>query len=330
MTIPVLIFLAVTLGIIASYQLLAGILSPEKILLRRRLSEEFEEKSFASPSGLLLFKNLDHIRLDGGPVEMTDEEVAAIAARPHHKRSLRSSLKTALVQADVPYTLPQLGAAAAVLTVLCGAAGMLLGGPILGLAGVVLGAAAVPFYVHRKLQARRERMLQQLPEAFELMARVLRAGHSISQALQAVIDGVGKPVSEEFALCLHQQNMGLAPDLAFQEMVRRTPLLEMRIFAVALAIQRQTGGKLSEVLDRLAALIRARLRLRRHVQTLTAEGRLQGRVLFILPFALFAIMMVINRSYAELLLQHVPLLVATVAVMIVGVIWIRRIINIDV
>jgi tight adherence protein B len=223
----------------------------------------------------------------------------------------------------------QLALAAVVVTVLLAAAGALLGGPFLGAGGFALGAAAVPFYVHRKLQARREKMQTQLPEAFELMARVLRAGHSIAQALQAVVDGVGKPLSDEFALCLQQQNMGLAPDLALQEMVRRTPLLEMRIFAVALAIQRQTGGKLSEVLDRLAALIRARLRLRRHVQSLTAEGRMQGRVLFVLPFGLFGIMMVINRSYAELLFEQVPLLVVTVVVMIIGVVWIRRIVNID-
>jgi tight adherence protein B len=98
---------------------------------------------------------------------------------------------------------------------------------------------------------------------------------------------------------------------------------------MAMLIQRQAGGNLSEVLERLAALIRNRLRLRRHVRTLTAEGRLQGLALLILPFVMYAAMFVINRPYAEELLYHPVLLWGMAFLMGIGVLWIRKIVNYD-
>jgi tight adherence protein B len=98
---------------------------------------------------------------------------------------------------------------------------------------------------------------------------------------------------------------------------------------MAMLIQRQTGGNLSEVLERLGGLVRARLRLRQQVRTWTAEGRLQGWTLFSLPFLMFATLMVINRQYASVLLEHVPLLVGTIAFMVIGMLWIRKIVNFD-
>src|SRR5262249_24558015 len=116
----------------------------------------------------------------------------------------------------------------------------------------------------------------------------------------------------------------------FQELARRTGVVEMRIFVMALLIQRQVGGSLADVLERLAMLVRARQRLREKVQKLTAEGRLQGLTLLVLPFVLFGAMLVIKRSYAMTLLEHVPLLVGTGALMVVGVLWIRRIVRFEV
>jgi tight adherence protein B len=162
------------------------------------------------------------------------------------------------------------------------------------------------------------------------MARVLRAGHSVPQALQAVVESVDQPVSGEFAFCQKQQNLGLRPEVTLQDLAQRTGIVETRIFVMAMLIQRQVGGNLSEVLERLAMLMRQRLRLRNHVRTLTAEGRLQGVTLMVLPFVIFGAMMVLNRSYALVLFEHVTLLVAMGVSMLVGALWIRKIVNFEV
>jgi tight adherence protein B len=161
------------------------------------------------------------------------------------------------------------------------------------------------------------------------MARVIRAGQSVPQAFQAVAEATEDPVAGEFATCQKQQNLGLRPEVAFQEMAERSGILEMRIFTMAMLIQRQTGGNLSDVLDRLAGLVRARLRLRDRVRTFTAEGRLQGWTLVVLPFVAFAVMMFANRQYAEVLLQHSQMLIAVGISMVIGILWIRKITNID-
>jgi tight adherence protein B len=162
------------------------------------------------------------------------------------------------------------------------------------------------------------------------MARVIRAGQSVPQALQAVADAFEDPLAGEFANCLKQQNLGLRPEVAFQELAQRTGILEMRIFTMAMLIQRQTGGNLSEVLERLGALVRDRLRLKKRVRSLTAEGRLQATTLLVLPGLMFGVMWLINRSYAAILLEHPGLIAATLVSMALGAVWIRKIINFEV
>jgi tight adherence protein B len=111
--------------------------------------------------------------------------------------------------------------------------------------------------------------------------------------------------------------------------MERSGIVEMRIFAMAVVIQRQSGGNLSEMLERLAGLVRSRLRLRQHVRTLTAEGRMQGWTLAVLPFVVFGVMLRLNRTYAEALLDHQQLIFAMLAMIAVGILWIRRIVNFE-
>src|SRR5262249_13834111 len=210
---------------------------------------------------------------------------------------LRGRLRLLLEQANLSITLRQLLAIAAGLGL--GVAATLLRGPLLGLLGAAFGAAAPLGYVEAKRRARRERLLNQLPGAFDLMARVIRAGQSVPQALQAVADAFADPLAGEFANCQKQQNLGLRPEVTFKEMAQRTGILEVRIFVMALLIQRQTGGNLAEVLERLAGLVRDRQRLRRRVKTLTAEGRRQGATPLGLPFVGFAAMVGSNRTHAQ-------------------------------
>lgn len=328
MYLPVLIFITVTLGVGATVQLLSGLLFRGASPVRRRLAEEFGQGRQA-PRGPL-FTRLDQLSVDPLTGGMSDLGMAELQPPPTRGDwGLAYRLHEMLEQANLKWTVPQL-------LLVCGGLGLGLGALATWLAGpfvggpVALAGTAAPFVgVHLRRTARQQLFLSQLPPAFELMARVLRSGHSVPQALQAVVDSAEQPIAGELADCQKQLNLGLRPEVSFQELARRSGLVEMRIFVMALLIQRQVGGNLSDVLERLAMLVRARLRLRDQVRTLTAEGRLQGLTLLVLPFVMFGAMLFVNRPYALSLFEHVPLLVATGVAMLVGVVWIRKIVNFE-
>jgi tight adherence protein B len=322
-------FFTVTLGVAASYQLLSGLLFRDASRVRQRVAEEFHKGSRDAPRSPL-FRNLDRLSVDPVSGGMSDLGMAEMPPTTDTAEdSWRCRLRVMLEQADLKWSLEGLLTAMGALGLALGLLGLWLQGPLLAVIAGGVGAAAPLGYVQFRRRARRNAFLAQLPGAFDLMARVLRAGHSVEQALQAVVEASEQPVAGEFGQCQKQQNLGLRPEISFQDMARRTGVVEMRIFVMAVLIQRQVGGNLSEVLERLAMLIRSRLRLRNHVRTLTAEGRLQGLTLLLLPFAMFAVMLVVNRTYAEVLFDHVPLLLATGVSMAAGALWIRKIVNFE-
>ena len=200
----------------------------------------------------------------------------------------------------------------------------LLGG-LLGLALAPLPLAYVAFLRHQ----RREKILSQLPEAFELMSRTLRAGQTMAQGFQSVADEGSPPISEEFGFCYEQQNLGLTAEAAMGDLARRTGLLELKIFVMAVMIHRQTGGNMSELLDKLSGVIRGRSKIRGAIKALTAEGAMQAYILLALPPGMLAIMWTMNRPYAALLFEYYWLLVAAGVSMTFGYLWMRRIINFD-
>jgi tight adherence protein B len=310
------IFVTVTVGIIAGYQLLAGLIAPDAERVRKRLAREFDPAQNTPTASPLFRESQLDMRLD-----------ADANGAPPPRQSAWRQLERMLKQARVPLSLQQLGLLACIIGLLAGIAGVWLGGVVLGLPLAVAGALSPLAYVHLRVKARREKLLRQLPGAFELMARVLRAGSSTPQALQAIGDSFEDPIAGEFAQCQKQLDLGLRPEVIYQEMAERSGIVELRIFVMAMMIQRQTGGNLSDVLDRLAGLIRTRLRLRQHVRTLTAEGRMQGLVLTGLPFFVFGALLIVNAEYAMVLFDHVPLLLATAGAMVLGTLWIRRIVN---
>jgi tight adherence protein B len=198
-------------------------------------------------------------------------------------------------------------------------------------AGLIGGAvAALPLlyvtYVRRK---RLEKLRSQLPDAFELMSRILRAGQSVTQAMQAVSDEFSPPVNIEFGYCYEQQNLGLAPEVALHELAQRTGLMEMKIFVLAVLVHRQAGGNLTGMLDNIAHVVRQRFKMRREIKSLTGEGRMQAVVLLSLPICVWLGLFFITRDYAMALVEHTWLLVSTLILMLIGTIWIRRIVNFD-
>ena len=161
------------------------------------------------------------------------------------------------------------------------------------------------------------------------MSRVLRAGQTISQAMQIVADQGSPPVSLEFFRCHEQMNLGMTPEAALRELAARTGLLEMKIFTVAVLVQRQAGGNLSELFDKMGTVVRERFRIRGMINSLTAQGRMQAVILSGLPVAMFALLMVLQPDYERQLLNYPLLMAAALGLIAVGALWIRRVVNFD-
>jgi tight adherence protein B len=198
--------------------------------------------------------------------------------------------------------------------------------------GIILGF--VPFVT---LFLKRKRRLaafgKQLPEALELIGRALRAGHSLASGFKLVADEMAAPISVEFERCYEAQNLGVTLEAAIEEMTNRVPNLDLRFFATAVILQRQTGGDLAEILDKIGYLVRERFKIWGQIQALTGEGRLSGIVLLALPPALFVVMWYLNPGYSMTLftdpMGH-QMLAGAIIMQIIGALVIRKIVNIKV
>jgi tight adherence protein B len=326
-----LVFLATALAVLAGYFVLADLSRRDEVRARRRALELRQDGSETqSAQAPPLFKSISELDLGalGPPPPQADTgRGAALGWREQLPVRLTRPLREVLARSGLKVSLVQLLWCCAACGAGLGLAGLLSQGLLLGVPALVGGAVAPVVLVEVKRRARQERFLNQLPGAFELMARIIRSGQSVPQAFQAVADSCEDPVAGAFARCREQQNLGLAPEVAFRELAEHTGVVEMRLFAVAMLIQRQAGGNLSEVLERIAGLLRARGRVRRQVHTLTAEGRMQAGILLALPFFLFFALRFVNRSYADALLEQPALLAGTVVSLLVGAWWIRKIVN---
>ncbi len=184
---------------------------------------------------------------------------------------------------------------------------------------------------------RRRRRLKafgkQLPDALELIARALRAGHSLAAGFNLVAGEMSVPISVEFQRVYEEQNLGIPMDEALKNLTIRVPNLDLKFFATALILQRQTGGDLAEILDKIGSLVRDRFRIWGQVQALTGEGRLSGIVLLGLPPCLFAAVYYLNPDYVMVLFTDPmgkKMLAGGVIMQILGALVIRKIVNIKV
>lgn len=199
---------------------------------------------------------------------------------------------------------------------------------------VAIGAGTLPFlYVLRKRTKRTQTLEKQLPDALDLMARALKAGHALASALHMVGDEAQDPIAAEFRIVHDEINYGVSVETALLNLANRVPSTDMRYFVVAVLIQRETGGNLTEVLGNLSRLIRERLRLLAKVQVLSAEGRLSGWVMGCLPFVVAAIINVLNPEFMSVLWTDpvgLKVVYLMLFLMAVGGLWMRKIIRIRV
>jgi tight adherence protein B len=248
--------------------------------------------------------------------------------------SLAEKVRSLIAQADVHM---QVGTFAFITLVLA-----LLGGLIATMGSHIwwafpVGALAVgwiPYFVlYRKKEIRRRMFERQFPDALDLMTGALRSGMAFTAALQMVAEECPDPVSGEFRIVFEETRLGMSLRESFSELTKRIDSAELRLFVTAVLIQKETGGNLAEVLEGAAFVIRDRFRILGDVRTITAQARLSGLILTILPLGMCAALLVMAPDYLKTLIKDPvgPYLIGVAAFLqVVGFLFIRKIINVKV
>ncbi len=245
-----------------------------------------------------------------------------------------TGLEALLLQTDLPWTVARVYALS------------LGGGAVAAFAAIVfahnvalalLGAAAVasiPLVSVLESRAKRSHKLSaQLPDALDMMVRSLRAGHGISAAMRLVAEEMPLPVAVEFGRCFEEQRLGVPLKDAVRNLATRVPTnLDLKIFAVSVIIQHDTGGNLVEILERIADTVRERFKFYGKLRALTTEAKLSGVILSVLPFVAVALVLILRPTYLQPLIEdslgHL-LLGVGVALWALGGLWMRRLSRVD-
>lgn len=244
------------------------------------------------------------------------------------------NLKQTFVQADMPITIETfllvcMGAAAFPTVIVMFTS---INPMFLPLVALFCGTLPIGYVVWRRGR-RFKKFAQQLPDAMALIARALRSGHSLASSIKLIVDEMQDPIAKEMNVAYEEQNLGIALEQSLKNVYTRMPNLDFKFFATAVAIQRQSGGDLAEILDKIAHIIRERFKIMGQVQALTGEGRISGIVLMVLPIALFFAVWRMNPSYVMLLFTD-PLgrqmIAVAIVLQILGAFTIKKIIAIKV
>ncbi len=284
------------------------------------------------------------LRLMSGGVDADRERVSILKQRRYssgdwmdaflHRRRLANAIDRLLLQSGLRWSVAQFLAAslgALVLTSL-----LLVTRPVPALAKLVIALAfmMVPFILVRRARAARlVKIEEQLPEAADFLARAMRAGHSFTNVLQMVGSELPEPLSGEFRAAHEEINYGVPMNEALYNMADRIPLTDLRYLVIAVVIQRESGGNLAEILGNISHIIRERLKLIGKVRVLSAEGRMSAWILGLMPFCVMFFMAVVNPKYVSVLWTDpagIKMLWYGAAMIMIGVLWIRRVIHIRV
>lgn len=208
-----------------------------------------------------------------------------------------------------------------------------------GLTGLIIPAfaaafALIPFgYVKIKRSKRLATFEEQFPEALDFLARAMRAGHGFSVSFELICEEIPDPLGKEFRTFFNEQNLGAPLDVAMGNLVNRVPLLDVRFFASAVILQRQTGGNLGEILNRLSTVIRERFQLKGKVKAASAHGKMTSLILTLLPVGTMLGLMVVAPTYLQGMADDPDgkkLIIAAVVAMAMGFFIMRKITNIEV
>lgn len=241
-------------------------------------------------------------------------------------------LQHLLVQSRLQWTLEGFVVrSVAAATVTGGLTFIMFGRLWLAVVTFVLGAIGPYYYVRWKKRRRMLRLEKQLPDAIDLIARGVRAGHPLSAGLGMVAEEAPEPLASEFRITFEEQRFGLPFEEALLGLGDRVEVVDVRIFLTAILVQREVGGNLSEILETISETMRARFNLKRQVRVYTAQGRLSGYTLAALPILVGLVISAINPGYMQTLFIETVgrvMLVGAATMQLIGFLWIRKIVDI--
>jgi tight adherence protein B len=319
--IPFLVFIACMFGVFGAYLLATRGSDVKRKRLQQRLADALLYSQHSEDADVQLAR------------QELMSEIPALSRLLMRVR-VATSLRRMLDQADLHITVSRLVMLAALAGLLAAVAvSMLTISKLLVVtAGVV--AASVPFlHVAYKRKKRLNKFLEHLPEALELMSRALQAGHAFAESLHMVSTEMPEPVATEFRKTYEEQNLGLSLKLALENLAERVPLLDLRFCITAIMIQRETGGNLAEILEKVAHTIRERFRILEDLNTLTTSSRMSAWILCGLPVFVAVAVTVMNPDYMSVLWRDPRghnLLFAAGFMQVMGMLIIRKMLNIKI
>ena len=321
MLISFLVFVFALFLVLGAYLLATHGTEKKRARLQKRLSEALLHSAQTEDIDVLLARN-----------ELMSEIPMVNRTMINIQAALQ--LKRMLDQSDLHITLSRLlmfsfmagmlGAlAASVLTVFI---------PLMVLAGVICAALPV-VHVYWRRKKRFDAFLEQLPDALDLISRALSAGHAFSEALHMVSEEMPEPIATEFRKAYEEQNLGLSVKLALENLTQRMPLLDLKMCVTAVLIQRETGGNLAEILEKVAYTIRERFRIMGDLKTLTTSSRLSAWLLCGLPIFVALAVTVMNPDYMSVLWKDQRghyLIAIALTLQITGMLIVRKILQIKI
>jgi tight adherence protein B len=316
---------AFVFGALLVFALGYGLLQLPARMMRRKLDARLQEISLgdgADPEAQKsLLKALNEGPLPGLEKAFSKTKRGSMLAHLIEQSGSRTSLSMLVI---IMLVLGMFGAVA--MTVITRASWSLPAGFAFG--------GFMPIALLRVKRSRRMHAFEeQFPEALDLIARALKAGHAFATGMKMVAEEMPEPVGPEFRKSFDEQNFGLPLKDALDNLTVRVPLIDVRFFATAVLIQRETGGNLSEILENLAHVVRERFKILRQVRVYTAHGRMTGYVLLALPAFLSVALMFINPEHMNLLFRErmgQMMLMGAIGMQTVGFLWIKQIVKIEV
>jgi tight adherence protein B len=319
--IPFLVFIACLFITYALYLISSRNTDARRALLNERLAEAIRSSAHSSD---------EEVRL------VREELLSEIPwlNRSLVKLEITARIKRVIDQADLHITVMRLVLFSLTAGVMAFLAVSMISPSYLLRTVVGIVAASLPMvHVLAKRQKRTKRFLQLLPDALDLMSRGLSAGHAFTEALHMVATEMPEPIATEFRKTYEEQNLGLSIKLALENLVQRMPMLDLKMCVTAILIQRETGGNLSELLEKVAYTIRERFRIMEDLKTLTLSSRWSAWLLCALPVLLAVYMSAMNPDYMEVMWRdprgHKLLAIAAI-MQILGMLLVRRIMAIKI
>lgn len=319
--IPFLVFITCMFGVFGAYLLATRATEAKRKRLQQRLSD-----------ALLYSKRSGDEEVQLARQELMSEIPAL--SRALMQVQLATSLRKLLDQADLHITVSRLMMFSMMAGLLAALAVSMLTPLTLLMVAAGLAAAAVPFlHILYKRRKRLNAFLEHLPDALELMSRALQAGHGFAEALHMVSTEMPEPIATEFRKTYEEQNLGLSLKLALENLSERVPLLDMRFCITAIMIQRETGGNLSEILEKVSHTIRDRFRILEDLNTLTTSSRMSAWILCGLPVFVALAVTIMNPDYMSVLWRDPRghnLLYAAGFMQLMGMLIVRKILKIKI